>query len=237
MIFFRINDGRASLHRRRAFTLIELLVVIGLMAGLMAFVIGGFGGGKSASLQSAQAMVANLVVAARTRAMASGQSVRLLLQVDPDSASEPIRYLRYLAIQEQIGGGWQPVADAYLPEGVFVLPGNFTVIPAGLLPAEAASTWVRSDGAALRSTVFQNGNITNETINSAGAEKWVNFLVSATGTTAQTGSLVLALGVPRPAGSYAAGESPVVLENPETVRGLKLSQYGVCTLINDRTGF
>jgi len=36
---------------------------------------------------------------------------------------------------------------------------------------------------------------------------------------------------------YPPGDSPIELENPEEVRGLTLSAYGLPTLVNDRTSF
>ena len=41
----------------------------------------------------------------------------------------------------------------------------------------------------------------------------------------------------RPPGTYQPGESPVELDNPENVRGLTLSAYGVPALINTRASF
>lgn len=222
----------------RAFTLLELLVVIGLIAGLSFFIAGGLsGGGKTAALQSAQSTLAGLVTAARTKAMASGQSARLLVQIDATSTTRPLRYLRYVAVQTLGPAGWQTMVDAYLPDGVYIVPGNFSAIPAGLFAPGTASPWAKADGSALRSTALRANQITTESINSVGAEQWVGITLSASAGTAQPGDLILASGRVRPPGSYPAGESPVELDNPDHVRGLTLSAYGVPALINARTSF
>lgn len=223
-----------------AFTLLELLVVVGLVAALSFFLLGALrGGGRATALQSGQASLANLITAARTKAMASGQPTRLLLHVDAGSAQARERYLRYLALQVQSGGVWQPVpvAEAYLPEGVFVVPGNFAAIPTGLFADDTVAPWTKADGSPLRSTALRAASITPETINSAAAEQWVNISFAAAGTTVQSGDLILALGRVRPPGSYSPGDSPVELEHPEQVRGLALSAYGVPVLVNGRAGF
>ena len=229
-----------SLQRARArgFTLLELLVVMALIASLSLVLIGGLGGGgRSAALQSAQATLANMVTAARTKAMASDQSSRVLVQIDPNSNSQPLRYLRYVAVQTQSAGGWQTVADAYLPDGVFVVPGNFATVPAGLFTTDTAIPWTKADGSAMRSTALRSNQITAESINSPVTEQWVSVTISATAGTAQSGDVILTSGKIRPPGSYSSGESPVELDNPENARGLTLSAYGVPALINSRTSF
>ena len=89
----------------------------------------------------------------------------------------------------------------------------------------------------MRSTALRSNQITTETINSLSAEQWVSFIISANAGTAQPGDLVLAFGRLRPPGAYQAGDSPVELDNPENVRGLTLSTYGLPALINARTSF
>jgi type II secretory pathway pseudopilin PulG len=219
-------------------TLLELLVVIGLIAALSFLLIGGLGGGrKSAALQSAQATVANLVTAARVRAMSTGRSVRIMIHIDPGSSAQPSRFLRYVALQSQDTGGWRTDADAYLPDGVYVVPGNFSTIPAGLFRANTTVPWNKTDGSALRSTALRSNQIASELLNSPRAEQWVGFTLAAAGTTAQAGDIILAAGRRLAPGSYAEGESPVELENPEAVRGVTLSTYGVPVLVNSRAGF
>jgi len=232
--------ARARRLRRKArgFTLLELLVVVGLIAALSSFLMHGLaGGGQSAALQSAQALVANIVTAARTKAMASGKSSRVLIHVDAASPGRPLRYLRYLVVQTQTASGWQTFADVFLPDGSYVVPGNFTVTPAGLFATTSSVPWTKADGTALLSTALRSNQITSEMINGADAEQWVSFIISANAGTAQPGDIILAAGTRRAPGSYQAGESPVELSNPENVRGLTLSTYGVPALINSRTSF
>jgi len=222
-----------------AFTLLELLVVVGLIASLSFFLLGGLGGGgRAAALQSAQATMANLVTAARTKATASGQSSRILIHVDAMSTGQPQRFLRYVAVQTPAaGGGWQTFTDTYLPEGVYVVPGNFATIPGGLFATGTSVPWTKVDGSALRSTALRTNEITTETINAPAAEQWVSITISANAGTIQSGDIIFATGRRRAPGSYGIGESPVELVNPETVRGLTLSSYAVPVLINSRSSF
>lgn len=225
-------------RRGRAFTLLELLVVMGLMATLSFFLIGGLGGGrKAASLQSAQAMMANLISVARTKAMASGQSSRVMIHVDAASVTEPERYLRYVVVQVETPDGWQTVTDTFLPEGVYVVPGNFSPMPTGLFASSPTVPWTKADGSDLRSTALRTNQLTIETIGGVIAEQWVSVILSSNAGTLQSGDLILAAGHRRPPGSYATGEAPVELENPANVRGLTLSSYGVPVLIDARTSF
>jgi prepilin-type N-terminal cleavage/methylation domain-containing protein len=235
-----IRDARALSIRDqcRAFTLLELLVVMGLVATLSFFLIGGLGHrGKSAALKSAQASMANLITVARTNAMASGQSCRILVNVDPADISEPRRYLRYVVVQVQTVDGWQIVTDTFLPDAIYIVPGNFSSMPVGLFAANATVPWSKADGSDLRSTALRSNQITTEAINSATPGQWVGITLSSIAGTVQSGDLILISGHRRAPGSFAEGEAPIELENPANVRGLTLSSYGVPALINSRTSF
>lgn len=228
------NGGRA----RNGFTLIELMVVIALVAGFTAMLLGDLGGSsKTLAVQSAQAAVAGTITVARTKAMSSGRTCRLMINIDATNSANPSRYLRYVVVQSQTSTGWQTLTDLYLPTGVYFVPGDFASLPAGLF-AEGAEVWVRADGSGnLRSTVLRSGQISSEAINSGVAEQWVSFSISPVGTTGQAGDLVLALGRPRTPGSYSEGDSPVELYHRDAVCGVTLSTYGLAVLISDRSGF
>lgn len=231
---------RSANHRRpraatpsRGFTLIELLVVIALIAGFAAFLVGagGLGGGKSASLQSAQSTLANLIVAARTRAMSTGQNARVLVDITPTGDLAADRYLRYFVLQTYDGANWTTVSDAYLPAGAYLVPRDPTAV-SGLLPADVS--WTRpSDGTTLRSSSLRSASELVATINSAVSETWSAITFTPAGTTANSADLVIALARPTP--DNAA--SPIQFEAPERVRGLTLSAYGVPALINGRESF
>ena len=226
-----------------AFTLLELLVVIGLIAAMSFILFSGLaGGGKSASLQSAQATVSNLVTAARTKAPATNRKVRLLVNVDPAS---PERYLRFIVLQlaRQPGSSpadWDTIQSISLPAGTYVVPGSLT----GLV--SDVTEWKRvSDPAEdLVSDIFQNQNLTYVIEGDANAQLWTGVAFTPNGTLAALvggpppkGSVVIALGQPRPPGSYAAGAPSVQLVSAQAVRGLVLSAYGVPALLNERNAF
>jgi len=218
--------------------LLELLVVMALIATLSFFLISRRGdGGRAEALKAAQGLLSNLITLARTQAMAGGQSCRLLIHVDPTSTVEPRRYLRYAVVQLQTASGWETLTEAFLPDAVYVIPGNFSPLPAGLFAPSANVPWTKADNSALRSTALRANRITSEAINGDVLEQWVNITISSASNTAQSGDIILINGHPQAPGSFAGGESPIVLENPGNVRGLTLSVYGVPALINSRMSF
>jgi len=215
--------------------LIELLVVIGLIAGLgTIFALGLKGGGRNVALVSAQSLLANLVSTARLKAVTTGHETRLLLNDDPASDPHAARYLRYLVWQERVADEWRTLGEAWLPEGVGLLPRD-PRNPANLLAAGPA--WTRADGTDLRSTALQVAGDLRSAINSSVIEGWASLSFTAAGTTFNNGDLVLAALEPLPPGSFAAGESPFQFTNPENVRGLSLSRYGLASLVSGRMGF
>lgn len=214
-----------------AFTLLELLVVIGLMAGLSFFLIGGLaGGGRSAALQSGQATVINLLMVARTHAMASGNHTRVLVNHERLAAE---RYLRQLVLQESRNGNWHTLQLVALPAGVHVVP-HQDQMPDDLFGAGAP--WVKADGSRLHSSCLSRVPV-SLAVDTAMAEMWVELVFTPLGTTGTSGFLVLATGRTQPPGSAAATQSPIWLENQMAVRGLQLSAYGLSLPINERDGF
>ncbi|MBI3884570.1 MAG: prepilin-type N-terminal cleavage/methylation domain-containing protein [Opitutae bacterium] len=232
----------------RGFSLLELLVVIGLIAGLTAFLVSGIGrGGKSTSLQSGQAMLANLVTAARTKALATGRKTRLLVQADA-AAAPASRFLRLIVMQlaRQSGpspANWDTIEMTSLPESVYAMPSSLTLAN-GLVAVAADWKKTSAPAADLVSDLFSGQSISVTLEGETVAQTWTGVAFTANGTLAPLaggfppkGTLVLALGVVRAPGSYATGDSPVQLTSPQSVRGLSLSAYGVPALLNDRAAF
>jgi hypothetical protein len=215
--------------------LVELLVVIGLIAALgTIFALGLKGGGRGVALASAQSLLANLVNTVRLKAVTTGHETRLLLNTDPVSDPRSARFLRYLVWQERVADEWYTLGEACLPEGVGLLPRD-PRSPANLLASNRV--WTRADGTTLRSTALQAANDLRLTVNSNIIESWASLSFTAAGTTFSNGDLVLATLEPLPPGSYASGEPPFQFTNPENVRGLSLSRYGLASLVSGRMGF
>jgi prepilin-type N-terminal cleavage/methylation domain-containing protein len=217
------------------FTLLEMLVVIGLVSVLALALAGGLSGsGKSAALQAGQASVVNLLLSARTRALASGLPTRLLVHTDPQSPLASERYLRCLALeQQQADGTWQTLQTVQLPPSIYVLP-HQNRTPGNLFGGAAA--WTKLDGSRLHSSCLSQTPLA-KAIDGPVSESWVPINFAVQGTTGTSGFLVVATGRPLAPADYGAGDSPVVLQNQEAVRGLQLSGYGLAILIHDRTGF
>lgn len=218
----------------RAFSLLELLVVVGMIATLALVAASAFSaGGKSAALSTAQVNLSNLIITARTRAVATGHSVRIALHSDVTSTE---RYFRYLVLQEldPVTNLWGSRSDLTLPVGVYVLPQQAKTLP-GMLVSDAL--WKKADGTTvLHSSVFSDAVFTAQ-INSDHAENWDALTYNSRGISTNSGFIVLATGAVRAPGSYGAAESPVQLLNQDNVRGIQISTYGMPTLLNGRDAF
>jgi type II secretory pathway pseudopilin PulG len=227
----------------KAFTLLELLVVIGLVAGMTFFLFGGLtGGGRTMALQSAQATVANLFTAARTKAPATNRKTRLLINVDP---AQPERYLRYLVLQvaRQAGSSptdWDTVQTAVLPPDTYVVPSSLNGLVAN------AADWKRISDPSLDlvSDLFMNQLLSYTLEGDSAAQIWTGAAYTPNHTLATLaagpppkGAIIVAQGRERPPGSYPDGQPPVELVNPRGVRGLVLSAYGVPAPLNDHSAF
>lgn len=222
----------APAHRhRRGFTLLELLVVLGLVAGLAVVFLSALGGGNSlVALESGQAALAHAVTAARSRALATNTTVRILVR---DRADAP-DYRRLLVMVELFEGEWRATDAALLPPNVHLLPYR-TRIPSGMYPV--ASEWRNAaNSEALHSSALHSGPATFAF--DAGAEQWEFAGFTANGTMETgPGSLVLALGRAAAPSHEAHAASPVVMTDPAAVRGIQVSNYGLPRLIDDRVGF
>lgn len=216
---------------QRAFTLVELLTVM----GVMAFLAGGLGlalqgGGAGVALESAQSTVASLLAEARVQAIA-GQ-VRTMLVVEADPASE--NFLRCLHIAVETGnnsGQWRISSPATaVSPGIFVVPGPERIEGVTFqAAADAGGTWPEARRSSLAILPLSSLAAPNGT-------PIGRFLGMTTPLSTQGGSgtgggdkLILAVG--------RRSQTGVNFDQPDRVRGIAVSTYGVPILINDGAGF
>ncbi|HYD83851.1 MAG TPA: prepilin-type N-terminal cleavage/methylation domain-containing protein [Opitutus sp.] len=229
--------SRAGGISRSAFTLIELLVVVALIAGLAALFIAGVGSGsKAGALQSAQATMANLIMAARAKAMASGMRVRILVHADTRDVA---RFRRFIAMQQEtsyLSNAWRPAYERVsLPEGICVLP-RVTRVPSGFYAGNMA--WTKTSVADPLHSSALDMAVVSAAVDRDDEEVWEVIQFTPFGTmSTNAGDVVLATVVRRAPGSFAEGESPVRAEDVKRVRGMAISTYGVPMLLNGRAAF
>jgi prepilin-type N-terminal cleavage/methylation domain-containing protein len=232
---------RAPVKICQGFTLIELIVVIALVSGLTVILIGGLRDNKSAALRNAQADVANFLAAARTKALASGCRVRVLIHAD---VNNPARFRRMLVLQQEStsdndGTDFSTTSTVMLPESVIVLPYKLR-IPSGLYakPSAWTKTYAASGGNELHSSMLAE-NPLSVAVLSDSVESWdyIQFTPNDTLSSGHGGDIVLATVTKRPPSDYTAGQSPVRAESPDDVRGVSISTYGIVAFINSRSGF
>ncbi len=214
--------------------MVELMVVVALIATVAIAMVGVAGGGrKTVALGTAQGTLANAVTLARTRAMASGSTVRLLVHNSPQSPLAQERYRRLIVLASEAGGGWQALEGFRLPDGVYLLP-HRTRVPAGMFAM--ATDWRTANNQQTLGSSALAGAAMEFSYDTEMVESWEWLAFTPRGTVNGAGSLIVATGRER-GRSVEAGSSPVELSEPGNVRGVMLSNYGVPRLLNDRSGF
>lgn len=212
--------------------------LIALLSGLLAAGLPSFG--ARAALASGQSTLMTLVTAARARAMASGRKTRLLVAENPGA---PDHYLRRLIMQQgrQVGpspADWDTVHETTLPDGIFVVPASL----AGLV--DDAANWKKASDPAedLVSAVLLDQRIPILSAGDPSPQPWSGVAFTPNGTLASVGggppprgTIVLAAG--RFRSGAMPGQPPIELVEPERVRGIFLSAYGVPALLNGRQSF
>lgn len=212
------------LQPSRAFSLVELLVAVGLIA-LMAAGIGVAlrGSGSTSALQNAQGVVAGVVTAARMQAMAQNASVRIMIDADPASEG----YLRTCRILVSTGGAWrQAGSPATLPAGTYVVP---SAEIAGATFSEVNGPWPEARRSSLTKSPEEVPLVSRsgEDGNSERAV-WTVFDFNGQGLPSLRGTVRLQLIV----GVARRAADALVFENPELVRGVMVTDYGVPLLLN-----
>lgn len=229
---------------RAGFTLIELLVVIGVIA-LIAGVIGmGFsGGGGTVALQGGQATLSSLVTGARGKAAISNGTTAIVVWGNPSDADSYLRKLAIVVLVDATNDIWQQRGDAvYLPQGAYVVPPDAknSSTKAKLEPDDAS--WFVASNFDARSLAHNADDTStsdpqlklreNGASTGSSTEK-IYRLSSVTPLGRLSGApnrITVALG-------QRDSDSLIVFRDPESVRGIELSTYGIPTLVNEKKAF
>lgn len=205
---------------RQAFTVIELMVVLALLVVLAGAAGLALQQGNAAiALQGGQTVLVQSLAFVRTQAALSGRNAALAVALDP---ARPDQSLQALAVVERdrAGSAWLRVS-AWMP-----LPAGIAMLP----PASPSGEWIEpeTDWSGLLSSALP----AQPTL--VGAEQALLLEFTPRGTVVGGGGdLILATCRRLPPGSA----SPLVFAQPDAVRGVAVSAYGVAEWIHERAGF
>jgi prepilin-type N-terminal cleavage/methylation domain-containing protein len=239
--------------RGRGFTLIELLVVIAIIGVVTAGIGLSFRSDGTTSLASAQGTLKSAIAGARAQAAITQRNTALFVNATPGSEGF-LREMK-LATLNAAGTRWVVRGEGFtLPSSIYVAPPSSVFATSEVLYQRRDGTngtqdWTYTSPSAgeFWSTSYVDADINLRNIDDTDDLKVVDAsnnsisaiyhrLVTLTprGTTSSptgTGNqVVLTLGEQR-------AEDLVVLNRPDTLRGLKVSKYGVATSISDPEGF
>ncbi len=215
----------------RGFTLIELLVVIGLIAVLAA----GIGlsmrdGNPSSALRAGQNSLVGLLSSARGQA-ALNQTDAMII-VDVTAGEEALRSLQVVVRTSTNPDKWRPVGDPILlPQGIYVVPPSGVATPAVLTGSwtnKRRSRGFYSTDAKTLSERDVDATYTIPKTNAFDSHTYLEFTIfSSLGAVSGSDGVLLVTSGRR------SGASEITMDNPEFVRGVYLSRYGVPTFLNE----
>jgi prepilin-type N-terminal cleavage/methylation domain-containing protein len=230
---------------RRAFTLIELLVVIGLISILAA----GIGlsmrdGNPTSALKAGQNAVVGLLSAARGQAALTQSNAMIVVDVT-DLANDPneycLRALQVVVQADDAGTEWRPVGEpVLLPANIYVVPpsgagingvnlvGNGWSAQRSSAGFETSEVQLQERDYAADYPYYPTGAFNNRSYLKFRVFTPLGTMITPAGATGQ-GTLLVTTG--------KRGAAQISLDNPQMLRGVTVSRYGVPTLINEAETF
>jgi prepilin-type N-terminal cleavage/methylation domain-containing protein len=233
-----VGSRPCSLRRSNGFTLIELLVVIGLISILAAGIgISMREGSPTSALRAGQNSLVGLLSGARGQAALTQADAMIVVDVTPNT-EECMRSLQVVVRTGATAADdkWRPVGDPImLPQGIYVVPPPNNDV--NDIKLTGSWTTKRQSGGFLTAT---KGDLTERTpdatyttpvTNAFSGRKYLRFqMFNSLGTVSAAGTLLVSSG-------RRTSATEVALENPDFLRGIYLSRYGVPTLINETDSF
>jgi prepilin-type N-terminal cleavage/methylation domain-containing protein len=220
--------------RYNAFTLIELLVVMAIIAALAGVAAFSFGGANSGgvAVQNAQGTLSSLVSGVRASAALQNRNAGLFVNVTPGDDG----FLHELLVAVEVAPNvWHARGESIqLPSEVYVVPkvaaagaATFAIGASG--DVQFGGTW-NTGSWDLRSTGMKDAVNAVELKNEEGVDLGPTYLalleLQPVGQTVGNGKITLA-----PAKRASGGQ--LLFDDPNSVRGLTVSNYGVSRLLND----
>lgn len=225
-------------RRSCGFTLIELLVVIGLIALLAA----GIGmsmrdGNPSSALRTAQSSLVSSLSSARGQAALTQSDSMLVVDITDLAQDECLR-----SVQVVVRAGpapldqWRAVGSPInLPQGIYIVPPNGTTVGGltfeGAWSANRKSMGFQTPVGGLTERPYDAVNYPYQPSGAFTGRTYLKFqYFNPLGTTSNAGTILVTSG-------QKTGPNTVVLNNPEMLRGVYVSRYGVPALINEAATF
>lgn len=210
--------------KERAFSLVELLVVMSLMTALSVPAVLMFREGRETrSMMAAQDLLAGQLAAARTHAIVSRKTCRLLVYSNNGDSSPVELQLRCLVVAIAGEDGIWRAVDTPL-----CLPGSIRIVPGSAPPSLHPGGWSDAPVSRLPGDAMHNLLVGGQTRSIRCY--YVEF--SPLGNTAGA-TLVLSPGVIQ----ATSGSMVISFNHPGELSGIRVSQYGALTRVPNASAF
>ncbi|WP_162525145.1 prepilin-type N-terminal cleavage/methylation domain-containing protein [Rariglobus hedericola] len=218
----------------RGFTLIELLVVIGLISLLAAGIgISMRNGNPTSALRAGQGSLVSLLSGARGQAALNQSDAMIVVDVTNAGNDD---FLRSLQVVVRAGSGldeWRAVGDPImLPQGIYVVPPSSpAVLTLTGWSANRQSKGFQPLATSLAERSYDAVNYQYYPTGAFASKTYLKFQVfSSLGKTTGEGTILVTSG-------RRTDATTITLDNPDFIRGVFVSRYGVPTLINEAQTF